>query len=104
MAEAAGRLKAARGLVAQWAQRCVEQGGQVVVDRLVDQGPGVRGGLQKGDIILGVDGEDVGGRGVQEAISNIRGEAGSTVWMKVKRGNEEMTIPIRREPIHLDGR
>ena len=80
-----------------------EDKGNVVVERLLEDGPGVRMGLKKGDVILAVDGEDVLGKGVQEAISNIRGESGSTTWIKVKRGGEEVMVPVRREPINVEG-
>lgn len=81
-----------------------EDKGNPVVEGLVGDSPAARAGLQKGDVILSVDGESMQGKGVQDAISNIRGEVGSNVWLRVRRGTEELSIPVRRESITLPGR
>ncbi|MEW5847467.1 MAG: carboxypeptidase regulatory-like domain-containing protein [Myxococcota bacterium] len=77
--------------------------GKVVVESLMDEGAGARAGLKAGDVVLSADGEDLSGKSVQEAVSNIRGESGSTVWLKVRRGNEVVEIPVRREPVNMGG-
>lgn len=81
-----------------------DEKGNVVVEGLIGDGPAARNGLQKGDVILAVDGQTMHGKGVQEAIANIRGETGSTVDLRIRRGGQELTVTIRREPINIEGR
>jgi hypothetical protein len=78
--------------------------GNTVVDNLLPDSPAARAGLLKGDVLLSVDGEDMRGKSLQDAISNIRGEAGSNVWLRVQRGGQETSIPVRREAISMPGR
>jgi carboxyl-terminal processing protease len=47
--------------------------------------PAEKAGIQPGDLIVKVDGQDVGGLGEMEIISRVRGPAGSTVHLTVMR-------------------
>jgi hypothetical protein len=76
-----------------------QDGPRVVFDQLIADGPAMRAGIRRADVLVSVDGEDVS-HSVAEAISVIRGEAGTLAWIKISRGNEEIVIPVRREPIH----
>ena len=66
--------------------------------------PAKEAGLEEGDIIYKVDGEDVLGQTVEEAVSKIRGEEGIPVELTVYRGEEreEIDIIAIREQIEVE--
>jgi carboxyl-terminal processing protease len=69
--------------------RIEDKDGQIVVNSVFPGSPAKNGGLQPGDIIQAVDGEEILGVTPEEAASRIRGEAGTDVVLTIKRGDEE---------------
>ncbi|MDA0815483.1 MAG: S41 family peptidase [Chloroflexi bacterium] len=71
----------------------------VIVDTLPDT-PAERAGLQPGDMLLAIDGEDAEGWTVERAVISIRGPRGTTVELRIRRidGSEE-TFSIMRDDI-----
>ena len=66
----------------------------VFVSQVAPGGPAQEAGLQMGDVIVELDGEDV--RDADDFISRIRtGEIGSTVALEVKRGGATENINVR---------
>ena len=63
--------------------------------------PGYEAGLRPGDIILGADDIDFVGMDINEAVSYIRGEEGTTVKIKVLRGEEELAFDVTRKVIDI---
>lgn len=49
--------------------------------------PAAKAGLQPKDIIVKIDGKDPSGLSLEEAVSKIRGEAGTAVTLTIVRGN-----------------
>ncbi len=65
--------------------------------------PAQRAGLQTGDQILSIDGEETATMSVEEAVSHIRGEKGTTVTLTMRRGETEpYDVVITREKIVID--
>jgi carboxyl-terminal processing protease len=64
------------------------QGG-VYILRVFKDSPAEEAGLKAGDIVVGIDGEDVTGDILDESISKIRGPAGTDVTLMVAREGEE---------------
>lgn len=56
--------------------------------------PAAEAGLERGDILLEVDGTPLQGMSLYEAISLIRGPAGSTVVVKVYREDEDEPFEV----------
>lgn len=76
-------------------QVSMEEGRMTVLTALPDS-PALQAGLRPGDVVLAVDGKSVEETGVPVAIAAIRGIAGTTVKLKLRRagGNEEeLAIP-----------
>lgn len=71
----------------------------VVVDEPFDGSPAAKAGLKKGDIILSIDKLNMQGKEVSFVSSHLRGEAGTTFLLKIKRNGEIKKIKITREPI-----
>ena len=69
-----------------------------------DKSPGQKAGLQDGDILYKVDGEEVTGQDLDTVVSKIRGEKGTTVEITVLRGDtmEEFTCKVTRDIIEVN--
>jgi len=65
--------------------------------------PADRAGVRVGDVIVAVDGKDVGGVAVDDIVTKIRGEEGTTVRLTLLRSSEPkpMTVPIVRAVVVL---
>ncbi|MDX1766021.1 MAG: S41 family peptidase [Candidatus Saccharimonadales bacterium] len=61
--------------------------------------PAEKAGLRPQDIILEIDGEDTFGMSVEEAVSKIRGEKGTSVILTVFRTDTRLEIEITRDEI-----
>jgi carboxyl-terminal processing protease len=54
--------------------------------------PAEKAGLQPGDVIVQVDGQDVGNLGETQTIMRVRGPAGSTVHLGILRGTSQKPL------------
>ena len=78
------------------------EGGQIVVVTPIDGSPAIEAGLRAGDLILGLDGEELEDDvNIFEVVSKIRGEAGTDVTLSVFRPsiNQVEEIKITRGDI-----
>ena len=69
------------------------------VIRALKDTPAERSGVMTGDVVLGVNDQDVTSKTVDETVKLIRGEIGTTVKLTVQRDNERKEITITREEI-----
>jgi peptidase, S41 family len=74
---------------------------QPTIVRVLDNLPAKRAGLLAGDTIIAVNNDSTVGMQVDEVVKKIRGEAGTTVEIKVVRGenHEEKVFQVTREEI-----
>jgi len=76
--------------------------GGVQIEYLFPDQPAERSGLRVGDVIIKVDGEDVTGLGLMEAISKIRGPRGSEVLLTIQReGEDPLDVKVTRAQIEI---
>ncbi len=77
--------------------------GKLVIVSPIEGGPAERAGIRPGDIILQVDGEDISGLSLLEAVTRIRGPRGTTVSLLVQHLGEidPVEIIIHRDVIPL---
>jgi len=69
----------------------------------LDGSPGARAGLRAGDVITQVDGRDVRGMPLADAIRLIRGPRGSSVTLGVTRdGGAPFEVSVPREEIRIE--
>ncbi len=64
--------------------------------------PAEQAGLQPGDIVLQVDGQDVAGYGIYEAVTLIRGPKGTTVVLTVRREGVDEPFDVSIERARID--
>ncbi|MFJ8361353.1 S41 family peptidase [Streptomyces sp. NPDC093984] len=84
-----------------------ESDGRIEVTRVQPGSPAARAGIRKGDLLRGVDGEDVTGRPVTEVVSLLRGDAddagaGSRVRLGLQRGTHTWSEVLRRARLSTD--
>ncbi len=78
--------------------------GQVVIVRPLPGSPAEMAGIKAGDCILAVDGQELAGKTITEAITLIRGPRGSVVSLLVQREGvtEPFTVEVTRDRIELE--
>lgn len=64
------------------------QDGKIVLSPMPDS-PAQRAELQAGDVLLGVNGDSVGEKRLQEVVEHVRGPAGTKVTLLIEREGEE---------------
>ena len=74
---------------------------RAVISEPYEGTPSQLAGVRAGDVILSIDGKDVKGMGTPKVSGMLRGEAGTTFELKVRRGREEKTFLITRQMIQL---
>jgi carboxyl-terminal processing protease len=74
---------------------------RAVISEPFEKSPSQRAGLKAGDIIMRIDGKDVKGWGTPKVTGLLRGEAGTTFELVVRRGGEEKTFHITRQTIQM---
>lgn len=75
--------------------------GPVLVSQVNEGGPAERAGVQKGDVVLAVDGMLTAGLPLDQVVARIRGPAGTLVRIKFQRGGQEFELTIRRRQLTL---
>ena len=70
------------------------QDGEVVISRVMEGQPAQQAGLQEGDVIIGVDGEDMRGKMISDVAAKIRGKAGTEVTIEVLRKSTGETLKM----------
>ena len=74
--------------------------GQLMVVSPLDGSPAKNVGVLAGDKILEIEGKTTAGITITEAVSQIRGQAGTISTLKIQRGNgEPFVLTVKREKI-----
>ncbi|QHE53614.1 S41 family peptidase [Pontibacillus sp. HMF3514] len=77
----------------------VEEG--ILLNRVFEDSPAKQAGLHSGDIILSADGTSLKGKSIEEAVTYIKGEAGTSVDLTVLQGEELNDVTVQRKEIQL---
>jgi carboxyl-terminal processing protease len=73
----------------------------LVVVSPIEGSPASRAGVQPKDVILAIDGKSTKGMSTEDAVKLIRGQAGTTVTLTLKRKAQTLELPLTRERIEL---
>ena len=73
------------------------QNGEVVISSVMAGQPAETAGLQAGDVIIGVDGEDMQGKLLSDVAAKIRGKEGTEVTIQVLRRSTGKTLEFTME-------
>lgn len=72
---------------------------RLIIVSTITGSPAEGSGLARDDVIIGVDGADVGGWTVDEVTSTVRGEAGSEVTLTILRDDRRFDVTITRAEV-----
>ena len=78
-----------------------EETKKLVVISPIEDSPAFKAGILAKDIILKIDDQSTEGMDVNTAVDLIRGEPGTTVTLKIKRGNQELDYELKRARIEI---
>ncbi len=73
----------------------------LVVVSPIEGSPASRAGVQPKDVIVAIDGNSTKGMSTEDAVKLIRGQAGTTVTLTLKRKAQTLELPLTRERIEL---
>lgn len=74
----------------------------IVAQAPTEDSPAGKAGIKAEDIILQVDNEKTQGKNLTEVVSGIRGEAGTTVRLKIQRGSEIIDLNVKRAEVPIE--
>lgn len=71
----------------------------VTIVRVLDDNPAAKAGLQANDKVIKINDQSAEGFTVEQAVSQIRGEVGTTVKLFVQRGSETKEFTVTRATV-----
>ena len=74
---------------------------EIVVVAPIEDTPAFDAGIRPQDVILAIDGEPTEGMDLNDAVSKIRGVEGSEVTLTIRRGTQELEVPLVRARIEI---
>ena len=74
-------------------------GSGIEILKVEPNGPAAEAGIQAGDVIVGVEGQDVTGMDTTELRNLVRGEEGTFVLLTLKRGEEVFDLSVERRTV-----
>jgi carboxyl-terminal processing protease len=72
---------------------------RVIIVAPIDNSPAARAGIKAQDIILSIDDADTAGMDLNNAVSKIRGDIGTTVKLQIQRGETKIEFQIVRDKV-----
>lgn len=78
-----------------------DKDGNLIVLAPMENSPSEEAGIEAGDIILTIDGENCNEMDINVASSKIKGEAGSTVELEIQRGTETFKKTVTRRTVEI---
>ena len=73
----------------------------LVVISPIEGSPASKAGVQPKDVILAIDGKSTKGMGTEDAVKLIRGQAGTSVTLTLKRKTQTLDVALTRQRIEL---
>jgi len=85
-----------------WVQvglQCIHDETGYLVRGVLSPSPAERAGIQVGDRVIRIDGQEIAGLKPDEVSARLRGREGSTVELVIERNGTRLTIPVTRAPL-----
>ncbi len=79
----------------------VVKGDKLEIASILPNTPALRAGVKVGDVIIDVDGTSTKGWTADQAVTAIRGKAGTVVKLGVDRSGQHLTFNLKRETIQV---
>lgn len=76
-------------------------GETVIIGAVGNDSPAYEAGIETGDVIVKVDGVDVTELELDDVVSKVKGEEGTTVKVTVERDDEELEFEVERKDIKV---
>lgn len=73
----------------------------ILIAGVMEGSPAEEAGLQRGDILVSIDGTSVEGYQLEDVSKNIRGPVDTSVDLVVRRDGEEQSFTVQRRQIHV---
>ena len=73
----------------------------ILIAGVMERSPAEEAGLQRGDILVSIDGTSVEGYQLEDVSKNIRGPVDTSVDLVVRRDGEEQSFTVQRRQIHV---
>ncbi|MBW4463882.1 MAG: PDZ domain-containing protein [Pegethrix bostrychoides GSE-TBD4-15B] len=74
---------------------------ELLVVSPIEDSPAFQAGIMARDVIVKIDGQDTQGMDTNDAVNLIRGPAGTTVKLTIRRNNQETDYDLQRARIEL---
>ncbi len=74
---------------------------ELVVVAPIEGSPASRAGVQPKDVIVSIDGKSTKGMSTEDAVKLIRGKAGTTVTLMLRRKGQNIETPLTRQLIEI---
>jgi carboxyl-terminal processing protease len=78
-----------------------EETKEILVVAPIEDTPAFDAGIRPQDVILAIDGESTAEMDLNDAVSKIRGVEGSEVTLTLRRGEQELDVPLVRARIEI---
>jgi hypothetical protein len=93
-----GKVKTGRGKVGIGFKNENRDGSSYpVVQEVIENSPAQKAGLQKGDVVLEVDGKSTRGMSILEVLQTVTGEPETSVNLKVERSGKSFDVSVTRK-------
>jgi carboxyl-terminal processing protease len=70
-----------------------------VIDRVLPRGPAALAGIQPGDLLIAIDGEEVSSLTSAEVLENLNGPQGASVQLTLLRGGVPVPLTVVRDEV-----
>lgn len=78
-----------------------EDSKEILVVAPIEDTPAFEAGIRSQDVILAIDGESTEGMELNDAVDKIRGPVDSEVVLTIRRGEQQLDVPITRARIEI---
>ncbi len=78
-----------------------QEDGSIKLTEIYEDSPSEKAGLQKGDLVVQVNGRDIREIDLNSAVTMIKGEKGTSVLLTIVRDNQTMDYTVTRDEIKI---